>query len=132
MPMPSISRALAVNLPVYRKKSGLSQDELARKIGRDRSTIVRYESGEGQASFETISKLADILGVEETDLVHGGKPPEVVQTNPTPLEALKIVEKALKEKEPALTEANKGVLKLIKNEDLLEKLAKVEEKQRER
>lgn len=67
--MPNIMDCLKQNLPKFRKVKGLSQEELANAIGAARGTIANYERGKGGATIETISKLAQVLNVDETDLV---------------------------------------------------------------
>jgi transcriptional regulator with XRE-family HTH domain len=67
--VPSIAAALAKNLARLRSERGLSQEELAAKVGVHRNTIHRYESGDGGATLAALAKLAEVLRVEETDLV---------------------------------------------------------------
>ncbi len=44
-----------------RKQKGLSQQELSRQIGINRSTYARYETDDNQADYETLQKLADFF-----------------------------------------------------------------------
>ncbi len=46
-----------------REERGFSQSDLAEALNVSSSTISRYESGRRQASFETISLIADFFGV---------------------------------------------------------------------
>jgi transcriptional regulator with XRE-family HTH domain len=46
------------------RTGGVSQAELARRTGLTTATISRVKSGEREASFETIDKLMDALGLE--------------------------------------------------------------------
>jgi transcriptional regulator with XRE-family HTH domain len=46
------------------RTGGVSQAELARRTGLTTATISRVASGEREASFETIDKLMDALGLE--------------------------------------------------------------------
>ena len=64
------------NLQRFRKEAGLSQEELADKIGASRNTVSRYESGEFPPSFEAIEKLSEALGLDETTLLTD---PEVIK-----------------------------------------------------
>ena len=57
--MPSLAR--------LRQQAALSQAELAEKAGVGRATISRLEQG-GNASYETIERLAKALKKERTDL----------------------------------------------------------------
>ena len=45
-----------------RARLGLSQDELAQRVGRNRTTIVRWEANSGRVSGETLLMLADLFG----------------------------------------------------------------------
>lgn len=49
---------LAEMLIDVRVKSGLSQEQLAKKMGTSQSTIARLESGSAMPSMRTLSKLA--------------------------------------------------------------------------
>lgn len=46
-----------------RKKKGLSQEELAKKVGTISVTIGRYERDEIKPSIDIAFKIADVLGV---------------------------------------------------------------------
>ncbi|UNC93537.1 helix-turn-helix transcriptional regulator [Candidatus Contubernalis alkaliaceticus] len=48
----------------FRIEQGLSQKELAEKIGTKQSAISRLESGEYNPSIELLSKIAHALGKE--------------------------------------------------------------------
>lgn len=52
-----------------RKELGWSQETLAEKAGLDRTYIGRCESGKQNATLKTIYSLAEVLGVEATDLL---------------------------------------------------------------
>jgi transcriptional regulator with XRE-family HTH domain len=67
--MPKISECLAANLVRLRKEKGLSQEDLAEKVGISRGTIAKYEAGSAGATLSTIVRLSKALGCEETDLV---------------------------------------------------------------
>lgn len=45
-----------------RKKKGISQAELAKKIGTKQSNIARLESGNQNFSIETLDKIAKVFG----------------------------------------------------------------------
>ena len=47
-----------------RKAKGLTQKDLALKMGIGEPTINHYESGRQNLTVDTISKLGDALGVE--------------------------------------------------------------------
>ena len=75
-----------------RESKGLSQDQLAKEIGVDRTTIVKYESG-GSKPTRSLQKLADYFGVS-TDYLLGrdaapaGRPaPELTGKALTPEES---------------------------------------------
>lgn len=52
-----------------RKAMGWSQELLAEKAGLDRTYIGRCEAGKQNATLRTIYSLAEVLGVEATDLL---------------------------------------------------------------
>ena len=51
-----------------RKEQGLTQEELAKKIGIKRGTLAQYESGKRSPKKETIEKFANALGVDAKEL----------------------------------------------------------------
>ena len=57
-------KTLGLNIAYYRKKRGLSQEELAEKAEVDRSTISKPEIAFAGTSLDLIFKIADILQVE--------------------------------------------------------------------
>ena len=56
------------NIRKYRKAMGLSQENLARAIGKDFTTISRYEKGDVIPNAEDIKLICDELGIFENDL----------------------------------------------------------------
>lgn len=61
--------AFGDNLALIRKKKGLSQDELAKKVGTIAVTIGRYERNEIKPSIDIASKIAEALDVSLDYLV---------------------------------------------------------------
>lgn len=57
------------NLKYIRKQKKLSQQELADKIGVDRSTIGYWENGKADPTLLNVQKLSDALKVNIIDLV---------------------------------------------------------------
>lgn len=55
--------SFAEMLAYLRKREGMSQQELADKIGMSRSVIGMYESGQRQASIEVLEAIADTFNV---------------------------------------------------------------------
>lgn len=59
-----------MELKKYRRIAGLTQDQLAKKSGVDKSLISRLERGQRQtASYESIVRLARALNLEPEELV---------------------------------------------------------------
>ena len=56
------------NLKSARKKKELSLEYIAKKIGKNRTTVGRYEKGEIIPDVETLSKLCNILDIYSGDL----------------------------------------------------------------
>jgi ribosome-binding protein aMBF1 (putative translation factor) len=55
---------LAVEVRELREKRGLSQRELAERLGTTQSAVARLEAGNVSPSLPTLDKVADALGVE--------------------------------------------------------------------
>src|SRR5690242_10175478 len=58
-------------LKAYRMGSGLSADEVARRIGISRTALYRFERGE-LAKIETLERLAELLSVSIPTLLGVG------------------------------------------------------------
>lgn len=52
-----------------RKEHGMTQDDLAHKLGMTRSAICNYEKGIREPSFEILEVVADIFNVSISDLL---------------------------------------------------------------
>lgn len=57
------------NVKYLRKEKGISQQELADKIGIDRSTISRIENNEIETTIPIVEKIAKYFNIEFADLV---------------------------------------------------------------
>jgi ribosome-binding protein aMBF1 (putative translation factor) len=55
---------LAMEIHALREKRGLSQRELAERLGTTQSAIARLEAGNVSPSLATLDRVADALGVE--------------------------------------------------------------------
>ena len=62
--------ALAANLRLLRKKVGLTQIELAEKLGVSIATLRRWESGETAPTGTRIVELANILKVSPDEVIN--------------------------------------------------------------
>lgn len=56
--------ALIDALITMRKKSGLTQDEVAKKLGTQKSNISRLEKGSSNPSWKTLQNYADACGFD--------------------------------------------------------------------
>ena len=50
------------NVAVYRKRAGMSQEDLAERLHVSRQTISKWETGQSLPSAETLMALASALG----------------------------------------------------------------------
>lgn len=72
--MSDISKNLGANLEYLRKARGLTQDQLTHIADIPRTTLSHIESGAGNPSLKTLSKLATALGVHYEELLSAPKP----------------------------------------------------------
>lgn len=63
-------------LKFFREKSGLSLNKLADLINVQMNTVWRWESGRATPSAEMVQKLANVLGISETELLNGSQSDE--------------------------------------------------------
>lgn len=62
-------RNLGLNIALYRKRSGLSQEQLAERIDISRTHMSRIETaGASGTSLDTIFAICDALGIEPAKL----------------------------------------------------------------
>jgi transcriptional regulator with XRE-family HTH domain len=57
-----------------RQKKGISQAEVAKRIGISRSSYITFEQGKNELSFSEAVKLADFFGISLCDVEGGLKP----------------------------------------------------------
>jgi len=62
-----IFRSLIVSA---REKSGLTQVQIAERLGKPQSFISKYERGERRLDFPEFIELADVLGIDVADFVN--------------------------------------------------------------
>ncbi len=55
----------------YRKKAGLSQEELAEKIGVSRQAVSKWERGEASPDTDNLIALSEVYGVSLDELIKG-------------------------------------------------------------
>ena len=105
--------SLGEKIRQYRKSKGLTQEQLAEKIGIDNKHLSRIEKGRHMPTYHVLKKLSkvldfDIYAIEEQSLN------EIKQPDKIYLKSLQILNSAKNEKEKkyyleALTHAQKGL-----------------------
>ena len=83
-----------------RKEKGLTQKELAQKLGVSASMIGQYETSVRKPKFETVEKIADALGINIMEIV------DMSPVSPSLNEALSIIynlDKSLKPRKQGKT-----------------------------
>jgi transcriptional regulator with XRE-family HTH domain len=68
-----MKEVLAERIQALRKQAGLTQIELADKIGVSKSQYIRYETKDVQPPANIMNKLADALGTSVDYLISGDK-----------------------------------------------------------
>jgi transcriptional regulator with XRE-family HTH domain len=66
--------ACGPRVAAIRKTRGITQIELAHKLGITQGSLSKYESGEIRLHSDLLAKLADLLGVS-IDEIFGNQPP---------------------------------------------------------
>ena len=62
---------ISQNLKDLRRLSGLTQEQVAQRVGLTRQAISSYESGRTQPDITMLEKLAEVYGAELTDVLYG-------------------------------------------------------------
>ena len=63
-----------IELKKYRKKAGLTQQELADATGIDRASIVRYENGTRNPPMENLNILSNYFNISVDQLMGNERP----------------------------------------------------------
>jgi transcriptional regulator with XRE-family HTH domain len=64
-----LSKTLRENIRFYRTEAGLTQGELAEKLGGKKSLVSNYENGYSLPDILTLGKLCDIFEISLDELV---------------------------------------------------------------
>lgn len=80
---------LSDNIKNYRKKSGMSQDELAEKLGVSRQSVSLWETGQTQPTIENIIALSKIFNISSDMLLGSSDNINISQDNTLADKALK-------------------------------------------
>ena len=62
-------RAIGDHIRTARLAAGLTQEQVALRIGMDRATYNRIEQGHAAALIDSLIRIADAIGVPLSDLV---------------------------------------------------------------
>jgi len=66
-----LNQRVGKNLRALRVSRGISQEALAHELEYDRTYLAGIERGERNLSLDTLSKLAEQLGVDPVELLAG-------------------------------------------------------------
>lgn len=72
------------NIYRFRKAKGFTQEEMASQIGTSVTHYRNIESGKTWLISPVVGKIADVLGVDEDDLLIGDVPGGVLKEDPVP------------------------------------------------
>ena len=63
--------ALSTTLKYYRKKAGLTQEQISKTLGITRSSYAYYENGKSEPKIEVLQKIAALYNISLETLVNG-------------------------------------------------------------
>lgn len=69
--MLSVREEISKNLLYYRKKAGLTQKQLAEKIGVKNTAVSNWESGNNSIDIDTLCLVCDVFGITLNDMYGG-------------------------------------------------------------
>ncbi len=78
--MQTIREEIAKNLLYYRKKSGMTQKQLAELIGVKNTAVSNWESGNNTIDIDTLALAGEIFGVTLNDMYGRYTPTEDTYT----------------------------------------------------
>lgn len=68
-----LANDVAIKVVAWRARHGLSQAELARKLGWRQPNVARLEAGDHEPTIATLSRLAEVLGLDFSVEVKRGR-----------------------------------------------------------
>lgn len=133
---------LGEKIAFFRKQSGISQDVLAQRIGKTRSTVAAYENNIADITISILRDIAKALGIHIYDFVHELDVPgdSINPTGTTYVQELEsqikqlredigAIKKELADKNQELNDKNKIIALYEKREgDIEKKEAQIESK----
>ncbi len=84
--MGTVKEEIAKNLLYYRKKSNLTQKQLAEKLGVKNSAVSNWENGANSIDIETLFQACNIFGITLNDIYGLYAIPEHKKIEPLPHE----------------------------------------------
>lgn len=66
---PKLARQLRVKFTKMRIERGLTLDEMARLVGRKKTTYAHYESGRMMPTITSLKKICDALGMKSYEIL---------------------------------------------------------------
>lgn len=102
--MPSYTEVVSKRICDRRESLGLTQRQLGDRVDYSTKQINSIENDRVGIDLALVEKLSAALECSPIDLLFPGELPKPMVKEPTPLEALDIVKKALKEKQPKQAE----------------------------
>ncbi len=90
-----VRKILGENIKKYRKKSGLTQEQLAEKLEISSKHLSNIEIGDKFVSAELLNRLTEILNILPYSLFYCNKPTQKIDDNFT-AEIEKIIDEQLK------------------------------------
>lgn len=81
--MEDVNLTIAKNLTVLRKKSGLTQIQVAEKLNYSDKSVSKWEKGDCVPSIDVLVRIADFYGVKIQDIVYESKHilPKLIRQN---------------------------------------------------
>lgn len=97
---------IANRLVDYRKKAGLSQEELADKLGISRQAVSKWERVEASPDTDNLIALANLYGITLDELIYGGNKSTDTSAEP---EVEKVEAEVVEDKERVHVDFHKGI-----------------------
>lgn len=98
-------------LKMYRKQAGMSQTDLAKALSVGRSTVAMWETGDREPGFDTLGKIAAVLGVPSSALIDDETKVEVKPSIPADYPEITMIARAGRKMSP---ERRADMLQMLK------------------
>lgn len=86
-----LRRCHGLALRRLRERTGLTQEDLAARLGLTRQAVQQWEAGEWSPGFARERRIAEVLGLTAAEVALAGRPGNDIEDGTDPEEVLRLI-----------------------------------------